>query len=146
MWFTWLIEGKVGGCDYISDRDAGDLESLGIKAVLSLTWRSPFRNSAPDGIVHLHLPFADMAAPGEEQLDRAVAFIQENVDAGRPTLVHCVAGLGRTGTVLGCYLVTRGVPAEEAIVRVRAIRPGSIETRGQEQCVLRYPRSRPEAG
>ena len=138
MWFTWLIDGRVGGCDYVSDRDAGEIEELGVKAVLSLTGRSPFADGAPDGIVHLHLPFVDMAAPSIEQLEEAVGFIRANVEAGRPTLVHCIAGLGRTGTVLACYLVSQGVPPAEAIHRVRAVRPGSIETRGQELSVKLY--------
>lgn len=45
-------------------------------------------------------------------------------------------GLGRTGTLLACYLVRReGLDAGEAIVRVRRIRPGSVETREQAQAV-----------
>jgi atypical dual specificity phosphatase len=53
--------------------------------------------------------------------------------------VHCGAGLGRTGTLLACYLVSSaGLTADEAIARVRAARPGSIETDEQEQAVRRF--------
>jgi atypical dual specificity phosphatase len=53
--------------------------------------------------------------------------------------VHCGGGLGRTGTLLACYLVSaEGLPADAAIARVRAARPGSVETEDQEQAVRRY--------
>jgi len=47
-------------------------------------------------------------------------------------LVHCAAGIGRTGAVLAAYLIrTENLSATEAIFRVRSQRPGSIE-KGQE--------------
>ncbi|HCA46062.1 MAG TPA: protein-tyrosine-phosphatase, partial [Armatimonadetes bacterium] len=52
--------------------------------------------------------------------------------------VHCMAGLGRTGTMIACYLVSQGMPAEEAIAEVRRARPGSIQTEQQEQAVRRW--------
>ena len=49
--------------------------------------------------------------------------------------MHCGAGIGRTGTMIACYLVDKGFSAEEAIQLVRQARPGSIETREQEQVI-----------
>jgi len=53
-------------------------------------------------------------------------------------VVSCYAGIGRTGTVLACYLVHRGEEPAEAIIRVRRLRPGSIETPEQETAVRQY--------
>ncbi|AWP09925.1 putative protein tyrosine phosphatase domain-containing protein 1-like [Scophthalmus maximus] len=52
------------------------------------------------------------------------------------TAVHCHAGLGRTGVLLACFLAyTTRMTANQAILYVRAKRPGSIQTRGQLGCV-----------
>lgn len=53
--------------------------------------------------------------------------------------MHCAHGKGRTGTILACYLVRKySLSAEEAIQRLRALRPGSVETSGQEKIVSLY--------
>ena len=67
-----------------------------------------------------------------------VLFISKAIAAGRPVGVSCGAGLGRTGTMLACYLVSNGLDAEKAINEVRAKRPGSIETKAQSDAVHAY--------
>src|ERR687894_409118 len=52
--------------------------------------------------------------------------------AGGRVVVHCAAGLGRSGTVAACLLMEGGIPPGNAILDVRAARPGAIETPGQE--------------
>jgi len=57
--------------------------------------------------------------------------------------VACMGGVGRTGTVAACALVRSGRSAQEAIDAIRAIRhPTAVETRAQEQFVVRYAASR----
>jgi atypical dual specificity phosphatase len=64
--------------------------------------------------------------------------IARAVEQGQRVIVHCGAGLGRTGTLVACYLVSQGHAADVAIQRVRSARPGSIETRGQVQAVHEF--------
>lgn len=120
--------------------DPGDAERLrrhGITAVVSLTRRLPFRE-VPEWMEVLHLPVADMTPPTQAQLRQAVEFLDGAIRGGGRAAVHCVAGYGRTGTVLAAYLVARGLDPDEAIHRVRAARPGSIETAEQEHAVHRF--------
>ena len=52
--------------------------------------------------------------------------------------VHCTAGLGRTGVVLACYFTAKGLTAQNAIARVRRMRPGSVETDEQAEAVEQF--------
>ena len=84
-----------------------------------------------------HIPVVDETAPTQTQVDEFVAFVDEMLDQGQAVLAHCRGGYGRTGTMLACYLVSRGWGAEEAMT-VRARRPGSIASRVQQACVIEY--------
>ena len=55
-------------------------------------------------------------------------FIQK-IENKEPVMVHCLAGLGRTGTILACYLIKyEKMSAEDAIQHVREKRHGSIQS------------------
>ena len=87
-----------------------------------------------------HIPVIDYTAPTLQQVKQAVAMISSCLDRNMPVAVHCVAGLGRTGTILACYLVAMEMPANNAIIVIREWRPGSIEIPEQEAVVYEYER------
>lgn len=109
--------------------------------LLSLTEEPPRRDWINDaGLMNVHIPMEDMQPPTPVDLDRAVRTITKAHERSMGVAVHCGAGMGRTGVVLAAWFVTKGLTADNAIVRVRRLRPGSIETDEQEQAITAFAR------
>jgi atypical dual specificity phosphatase len=139
--FSWLIDHEVAG--HAEPVNAGDLDWLRAQGVRSLVRMSehPKLTAAQikdQGMEDLHEPVADYTAPSQEQLNRMVEFTAKSVWEGRPVGVSCGAGLGRTGTVLACYLANRTLGARGIIQEIRRSRPGSVETPSQVKAVKDY--------
>jgi protein-tyrosine phosphatase len=105
-----------------------ELELLGIVELLS---EAPAR-----GLELVRFPIQDVKVPRDRAaaasvVEAAVA----RARAGASVVFHCRGGLGRAGTMAACALVQLGEKPEAAIARVRAARPGAIETREQERFV-----------
>lgn len=76
------------------------------------------------GIDHADLYFVDGTNPPLPILQRFLQICEETPGA---VAVHCKAGLGRTGTCIGCYMMKHyGLTAEETIGWLRVVRPGSV--------------------
>jgi len=118
------------------------LAEAGVRLVVNLHPKEhDSERLASFGLSQLHLPVEDFTAPSQDQLQAGVAAMRGAVDAGTAVAVHGGAGLGRTGTLVACYLVSRGLSAEDAIATVRAARPGSIETPAQEAAIVVFARA-----
>jgi protein-tyrosine phosphatase len=95
------------------------------------------------GIRVVRHPIRDMDVPRDPPAFGATLdAVRGRVLAGERIVVACRGGLGRTGTAVACLLVDAGVPAPEAIRRVRAARPGTIERHTQEEFVRGWQRRR----
>lgn len=156
--------GKCGPSlyDYRWERDlAADLDVIehwGARAIVTLIEAYEFELlQVPDlgaqvvarGIAWHHLPIPDVQAPDERFAtgwQRSGPALLDWLIAGQRVLVHCRGGLGRAGTVAAQILVELGVTPPDAIRRVRAARPGAIETVEQERYVLTLARPLRERG
>ncbi len=85
-------------------------------------------------VVWLWLPIRDAGVPDarfEEAWLEAGVTVRTALRAGKHVLLHCRAGLGRTGMIAARLLVEIGVPSQAAIASVQRARPGTIETSTQ---------------
>ncbi|MEM2846881.1 MAG: dual specificity protein phosphatase family protein [Nitrososphaerota archaeon] len=139
--FSWVDERVAASGRPMTMKQLEWIKSQGIDAILSLT-EHPLPGEWVErlGIEYMHFPIEDHSAPDPEMLKEIVDRVLALVSGGRRLLIHCAAGLGRTGTVLAAYLVaSKGVSGEEAIKAVRKLRPGSIE-RAQEISIIEFQR------
>jgi protein-tyrosine phosphatase len=94
------------------------------------------------GMAFTHEPIADMDAPAPRRLagivDDVLALLAD--DGG--VIVHCWAGLGRAGTIAACVLVTQGMSAQMAVARLRAMRPGVVQSVVQERLIRHFAEQR----
>jgi atypical dual specificity phosphatase len=135
--FSFVVEGVLAGLARPCDDDIAALASHGIAGLVSLTENPLNRDAvAKRGLKYLHLPIRDFGVPSMEAVVTFVDFVRKvRTEDGGASAVHCGSGMGRTGTMLACFLVSEGRGAAEAMAEVRRLRPGSIETDGQERVI-----------
>lgn len=145
--FSWVVPGRLAGSErpgFHTGDEAADLEYLhdqGVRALVTLT-PDPVDPLllARTGFRSLHLPVPNLAPPELTQVDAFVKFVDAHAANEEAVAVHCLYGVGRTGTMLACYFVHHGKEAGEAIAEVRRLRPGSIETAEQAAVVVEFAR------
>ncbi len=137
--FSWLIDSKLAGSGMLTSSSEMDwVLKQGIKSIVTMTEDSLPQSWLKD-VKYLHVPTEDLSAPDIEQIDHAVDFIHKQIQNNEPVMVHCAAGIGRTGTILACYLVKYNkLSAIDAIEKVRKERPGSIQSESQELAISLY--------
>jgi atypical dual specificity phosphatase len=142
--FTWIEKPLLGAMAQPESVDELEwLRRQGIEVLLSLTEDPPRRDWINDsGLLLFHVPVVDMEAPTRDQVERALSTIERANERQMGVAVHCTAGLGRTGVILACYFVTKGLSPSNAIARIRRLRPGSIETDEQAEAVVDFSRQR----
>lgn len=130
--------GKLYGGEYPGDRDPNiaktrlrHLVTLGIRTFVDLT--APADRMAPyEGLLaeleeevgsplrRISLPIADMGIPkAKETMQAILQHIRESTSLSQAVYIHCWGGIGRTGTVVGCWLRESGYESEAALAHVQ---------------------------
>lgn len=148
--FYWIRESMLAGSSrpggLRGDRLATDLDELqarGIGAIVSLTETALDIYAVQElGMSYAHIPIVDMTAPSPAQLFDALDAIDLAHGENRAVVVHCLAGQGRTGTVLAAWLIRQGATTDEAIGEIRAVCPQAVENDAQLACLRVFERDR----
>jgi len=140
----WVIPGKLlaGATPGIANTEAThsrlrSLKEYGITSIINLTEADEkdhngnlfynYEVSPAAGQLSIYrFPIRDMDIPSPVNMARILAQIDREINAGRTAYVHCWGGLGRTGTVVGCYLLQKKmVEVEMVFDRIRELKSAS---------------------
>ena len=150
--FGWILDNKLAGSGLpISFEQFKWVINSGVRSIVTVR-ETPLppewfdfkflrerRFETDDEIAYLHLKVEDYHAPSISELTSTIAYIENRIRESRPVLVHCAAGKGRTGTILAAYIVKyENLDPKKAIEKIRSFRPGSIQTKVQEEAIYEY--------
>jgi protein-tyrosine phosphatase len=140
---TWIEPGRLLAGRHPCAWSAGDAEAEvrdvvghGVTLVVDLTEEgelTPYDALMPGNVRHFRLPIRDFTAPSPEQIALALDTIDAELADGGVVFVHCWAGCGRTGVIVGCWLVRHGASPHQALARIAELRglgcPQTLEQR-----------------
>lgn len=125
------------------------LQSAGATAVVTLMTKPEMATNdvlklaeqcAERGIEWFHLPIEDEGAPTEDVSNvwREIrARVHRHLDGNQAVVIHCKGGSGRTGVVAAQILIERGVPVNDAMAQIKALRPNAFAHAVQVEYVER---------
>jgi protein-tyrosine phosphatase len=148
---TWIEEGRLLAglhpCAWSASdarAEVGRLLEHGVTLILDLTEEGelpPYDAHVPADVRHVRIPVRDFGVPTTDQTVSALDEIDAELDRGGIVYVHCWAGCGRTGVIVGSWLVRHGTAPREALARIVAARgPGCPQTLEQQLAVLGWQR------
>jgi hypothetical protein len=165
----WVVRGRLLATEYPGAKDEEKalrkiqvLLKAGVNSFVDLTeageqtWGGatmvPYSELLGPDVNYRRFAIPDTSVIDDAGYDRILDYISAELDAGRVVNCHCWGGKGRTGTVVGAWLIdNEGVGYPAVIDRMQALRRGSSKAAHRvpdtdEQCdVLRRRAQRREA-
>jgi protein tyrosine/serine phosphatase len=125
------------------------LKRFGVKTIINLrmpgdTSKTETAEAQANGILYTNLPMSGISRPTDEQVNKALALI-ENLPA--PVFVHCEHGCDRTGTIIACYRIRHDQWSNDSALREAEQYGLSKLERGMRRFIADFGKRRiPNAG
>lgn len=153
----WVSSGKLLAGEYPRDIDnessvekINALVKAGITAFIDLTGEHegllPYSGML-DAVSYQRFPVEDLSVPESVEVTTAILnSIDNHISQGRTVYLHCWGGVGRTGTIVGCWLARHGLEGLAAFDRLQELwmqcpksaYRHSPETEEQKQYILQW--------
>ena len=126
---SWQREGVNTVFSLLTDEEERDLDIASEEA-----------EAKAHSMKFISYPIPDRQVPDSEaNLGKALQKLEAELAAGRNVVLHCRQGIGRTGLVAACLLLTKGIDPQTAVTRLSAARGTSIpETPEQRRWIDHY--------
>ncbi|MCY3779447.1 MAG: dual specificity protein phosphatase family protein [Chloroflexi bacterium] len=105
----------------------------GITAIVNMRKEHSDEKKGIAGERHLQLATTDNTPPSVEDLMRGVDFIDDEINRGGKVYIHCAVGCGRAPTMTAAYLISTGDAPEQALRRIKQVRPFINLTKRQKR-------------
>lgn len=159
----WVIPGKFLAGEYPGAREEQaarrKLRALiraGVDLCIDLTepgelppytdWLRAEAEEYMRSVEHMRFPIPDFTAPSPKLVREVLDTIDAAIADGRVVYLHCWGGIGRTGTIVGCYLVRHGRTGRDAVADIAELRSAtpnriypSPESPDQLDLILDWP-------
>ncbi len=135
----WVLEEKFLAGSYAGQPDPqahrerlSGLFQVGVRTIVSLMEEDETNNSgkpfrpyvedflsiaadAKEPVTCLRFPIVDQSITTPEQMTKILDAIDDSLDSSRPVYLHCFGGIGRTGTVVCCWLLRHGYATVDSV-------------------------------
>lgn len=139
----WIDSPHVLGSDNPTTAELEQLREEGFEVLISLL-REEEQATNYDvaaaqemGFIRHSIPVRDFNPPTVEQLMDFIGIIEELAEETK-IIIHCQAGIGRTGTFAAAYCIAKGMTIADAIDFVRKARWHAIQTSEQEAVLDKF--------
>ena len=127
-----LLAGEYPGAweDAESVARLGALAEAGITSFVDLTEEGelvPYQPLLAEGVRYRRMSVRDLDVPSTQDMGAMLDLVDEELAGGETVYVHCWGGVGRTGTLVSCWLVRHGLDGDAALDRLRELRAGSAK-------------------